>query len=297
MQTEQPEPLMLPNFFIVGAPKAGTTSLYHYLDAHPDVFMSPIKETNYFSYESAVKQDLYYKERGISNWNDYKKLFENSDGKKAVGEASVSYLFYEAVPQLIKNKIHDARIIILLRNPVERAYSHYQMDCKLGYVNTSFEKIIFNKNRTPLENLFYQQFILLGLYYEQVKRYMDVFGTEKVLVILFDDFKNTTEKEINRLYRFLEIDETVKLNLDKTHNPFATPRNSVFRFIYRFKKVRLMMKNLLPKKIQLYILEIILTKKKAPVEEKTIKFLNEFYKPDIMKLEKLLNRNLSKWHE
>lgn len=297
MQTEQPETLMLPNFFIVGAPKAGTTSLYHYLDEHPDVFMSPIKEPNYFSYEPTIKQELYYQERGIGNWDEYKNLFEYSGGKKAVGEASVSYLFYKEVPQLIKNKIQDARIIILLRNPVERAFSHYQMDCKLGYVNTSFEKIIFSKNRTRLENLFYQQFILLGLYYEQVKRYLDVFGAEKVLVILFDDFKNDTEKEIKRLYRFLEIDETIKLNLGKTHNTFAAPRNRLFSIIYRFKKVRMMMKKFLPQKIQSYILKIILTKKKTPVDEKTINFLNEFYKPDILKLEKLLNRNLSAWYE
>ncbi len=286
-----------PNFFIVGAPKAGTTSLYHYLDEHPEVFMSPLKETNYFSYEATIKQKLYYKEKGISNWNDYQILFENSSDKKAIGEASVSYLFYPEVPQLIKSKFPEAKIIIMLRNPVDRAFSHYQMDYKLGYVNDSLEKIIFNKNRNAVENLFYQQFILLGKYFEQVKRYCDTFGAENVLVIFFDDFKNDTVREINRLCRFLGIDESVKLNLDKTHNPFATPRNFFFRFIYRFKSFRLLIKNSLPQKLLAGIQQIILTNKKTPPAGKTISYLRELYKPDIIQLEKLLNRNLSTWYE
>ncbi len=288
---------MLPNFFIVGAPKAGTTSLYHYLDEHPDVFMSPLKETNYFSYETTVKQNLYYKEKGISNWNDYLKLFENSSDKKAIGEASVSYLFYPEVAQLIKAKFPGSKIIIMLRNPVDRAFSHYQMDYKLGYVNSSLEKIIFNENRNAIENLFYQQFILLGMYFEQVKRYLDVFGAEKVLIIFFDDFKNDTGKEIKRLYHFLGIDESIQLNLGKTHNPFTTPRNGLFRFIYQFKSLRLMIKNILPDKMLATIQQLILTKKKTPPSDKTINYLVELYKPDIMKLEKLLTRNLSAWYE
>ena len=154
----------VPDFFIVGAPKAGTTSLYFYLEQHPEIFMSAVKETNYFSYEATVKQNLYYNERGINDWEEYLKLFSEAGKKKAIGEASVSYLFYPEVAEAIKAKFPEGKIIIMLRNPVERALSHYNMDYKLGYVKTSFDEILFSKNKTPLEELYYQQFISLGMY-------------------------------------------------------------------------------------------------------------------------------------
>src|SRR5882672_9220913 len=117
--------MKLPNFFIVGAPKAGTTSLYYYLSHHPEVFMSPVKEPNFFSYDETVKQNLYHKEKGVGKFEEYRQLFASSNGHhKAIGEASVSYLFYPSVPQRIHELVPKAKIIISLRNPVERAYSH-----------------------------------------------------------------------------------------------------------------------------------------------------------------------------
>src|SRR5438045_1184872 len=169
----------LPNFFIVGAPKAGTTSLYHYLKNHPEVFMSPIKEPNYFSYEETVKQNLYHKEKGVGTFEEYAELFVSANGHhKAVGEASVSYLFYSSVPEKIKELIPDAKIIMSLRNPVERGTSHYFMEHKLGYVSESLDDIVFRKSKHKHAHLYYQQFVELGLYYQQVKRYIDIFGTE-----------------------------------------------------------------------------------------------------------------------
>src|SRR5262245_44057756 len=144
----------LPNFFIVGAPKAGTTSLYEYLRRHPQVYMSPVKEPNYFSYADTVAQNLYHKEKGIEQWDEYVKLFEASNGAHAIGEASVSYLFYPEVPRRLNEKFPDARIIIVLRNPVDRAYSHYYMEHKLGYVRESFDDIVMKRSNHRLADLF-----------------------------------------------------------------------------------------------------------------------------------------------
>ena len=142
-----------PNFFIVGAPKAGTTSLYKYLESHPDIFMSALKETNYFSFTEIEEQKLYYREKGVSDWNSYLSLFENASGKKAIGEASVSYLFYPKTARAIKEKFSDARIIIMLRNPAERALSHYFMDYKMGYVKRKFSEIVFQPRETHLQKM------------------------------------------------------------------------------------------------------------------------------------------------
>jgi sulfotransferase family protein len=164
---------MLPNFFIIGAAKAGTTSLYHYLEDHQEVFMCSVKEPNYFSYDDIIRQNLYYSEKGFGNKEEYEALFKDVTSEKAIGEASVSYLFYEKTPTKIKAVVPDAKIIIILRNPVDRGFSHFLMDKKLGYISLVFEDVIFKRVQHKNIDLYYQQYVELGLYHEQVKRYKD----------------------------------------------------------------------------------------------------------------------------
>ena len=287
----------LPNFFIVGAPKAGTTSLYFYLEQHPEIFMSPLKETNFFSHDATVKQNLYYKERGINNWNNYLALFKEAENKKAIGEASVSYLFYPEVAGAIKEKFPDGKIIIMLRNPVERALSHYYMDHKLGYVSDSFDDILFTKSHSPMQSLFYQQFIQLGFYFEQVERYITVFGKENVMIIFFEDFKNDTSAEIRKLYRFLAVDENVIIDTNKKHNAFQNPRNAIVHTFYKNKFLRQTVKRMVPEKQMERVKNIFLTRKKNMVSEIVLQYLRDLYKPDIQQLSKLVNRDLSSWYE
>ena len=112
-----------PNFFIVGAPRAGTTSLYAYLSQIPGIYMSPVKEPEFFSPNRSTNDDLI----PIVNKNDYLTLFKNVKDELLIGEASTCYLEDPDSPKLIYNKVADAYIIILLRDPIERAYSHYLM--------------------------------------------------------------------------------------------------------------------------------------------------------------------------
>ena len=285
-----------PNFFIVGAPKAGTTSLYKYLENHPDVFMSALKETNFFSYQEIEEQKLYYKEKGIGDWKNYLTLFENAGGKKAIGEASVSYLFYPKTAAAIKEKYIEARIIIMLRNPVERALSHYFMDYKMGYMNRKFSDIVFRSRETHLQKMQYQQYIELGLYAEQVKRYIDAFGREKVMLIFFEDFKANTASEVKRLYRFLNVEEKFLVDTTQKHNAFQTPRNKFFLALYRFDGLRKILKNILPASLLKKIKSSLMTDKKEAVDENTIAHLKKLFEPDVRELEKLLNRDLKSWY-
>src|SRR5579863_1241705 len=133
----------LPNFFIVGAPKAGTTSLYHYLDQHPEIYMSPVKETNHFASEirlagfadelqEQVKRDMRAMQKYLAGpmsekrfgavgleWDDYLKLFRNATDEKAIGEASVCYLWSRTAAKNIFARIPRAKIIMILRDPAE----------------------------------------------------------------------------------------------------------------------------------------------------------------------------------
>lgn len=289
----------LPNFFIVGAPKAGTTSLYFYLKRHPEVFMSPIKEPNFFSYDETVRQNLYHKEKGVGSFDEYTKLFEQANGHhKAIGEASVSYLFYPSVPGKIKELIPDAKIIMSLRDPVDRAYSHYFMEHKLGYVHTSIENIISKKSKHRNAHLWYQQYIELGLYTEQVKRYLDVFGKDNVRIFIYDELAEDMEGMILNVFDFLDIDKTYIPELEGKYNTYSTPRNQLIRLMYAQKNLRTLARKIMPQERIDWVKNFFLTRKmKTPRRDETVAQLREFYKPDIMKLEKLLNKNLSRWYE
>ena len=141
------------NTFIVGAPKAGTTSLHYYLNQHADVSMSSVKEPNFFS--SKEVESLFYNSKCIDDSNDYHGLF-SKEKRQIIGEASVSYLYYEKVPNRIHDYNSEAKIIIMLREPVERSFSHYLMDYRLGFCSVKLEDIIANPQIYPQ---FFQQYI------------------------------------------------------------------------------------------------------------------------------------------
>ena len=143
------------DFFIVGAPKAGTTSLYYYLNEHPEIEMSTQKETDFFSDSAIQKQGLYYGKNRIDTEEKYNGLFNTQKKDVIFGEGSVSYLFYPTVAQEIKAYNPIAKIIIMLRNPIDRAFSHYLMDYRLGLVSDSFEDIINKKSKHKNAHLFH----------------------------------------------------------------------------------------------------------------------------------------------
>ncbi len=290
--------LKLPNFFIVGAPKAGTTSLYYYLSEHPEVFMSPVKEPNFFSFEEIEAQKLYYKEKGIGDFKEYLNLFKGAKDEKVIGEASVSYLFYPKVPLKIKKLIPDAKIIIILRNPIERAYSHYLMDYKLGYINIPFEEVVYKKTNSKWANLYYQQYIELGFYYQQVKRYIDIFGENQVKIFFSENLKNEPKKVIFSLFSFLKINIDFSPNNTKLYNTYEMPKNRIFRKLYSFNFFRKSIKKIIPSSYLKIVKKTFFYKDRKPDLNKELKkHLRKLYKEDIKKLEILINKDLSVWYK
>lgn len=288
---------MLPNFIIIGAPKAGTTSLYHYLSEHPQVFMSEPKEVNYFSREEIIEQGLYYKDFKAKNLNEYKQLFETASNQKAIGEGSVSYLFYPKTAEKIKACISNVKIIMLLRNPMERGYSHYLMDYKLGLVDLTYEEIVYKKSNHKYINLYYQQYVELGLYYEQVKRYLELFDKEQIKIYFQEDLRENSEAIVDDLYDFLNIEKSSVPNTNKEHNAFSMPKNKLIHKLYGSHIVRTTLSKFFPESLKEWLLNNLFERTKKPVLDNKIKtYLLSIYKPDIQNLEKLLNKNLSYWY-
>lgn len=286
----------IPNLFIVGAPKAGTTSLYHYLSHHPNVYMCPVKEPNYFSHEDIVRQELYYSEKGAADIERYSKLFIEATYQKIIGEASVSYLFYPNVPKKIKDTISDAKIIIILRNPIDRGFSHYLMDYRLGYINLSFEDIVYKTVNHKLLHLYYQQVVELGLYYHQVKRYLDTFGNKQVHIILNEDMRVDLPRVISSVCNFLGISSKNFPKTEKKHNVYQKPRNLLVRQLYSNITLRKSLKRILPSGLSDKFKNTFLIKEAKPLlPENTRLYLSDIYRDDIIKLSSLIDRDLSCW--
>ncbi len=287
---------MLPNFFLAGAPKSGTTSLFYYLKGHPGVYMCPIKEPNFFSAADIQNQNLYYTAPLVSNIKDYKSLFEQVGDEKAVGEASVSYLFYKDVAGRIKMTVPEPKIIILLRDPVERGFSHYLMDSRLGYIKFSFEDIIYKRSPSPLLDLYYQQVVELGLYFHQVKRYIDTFGPERVKIILSEDLKNDNSSVMASVCEFLDIEPYILLETERQYNVYRRPRGSIIRHLYTIKILRKAIKSAAPVKLVDRVKNLLLIKEKKPrVPPETRDYLVQFYQKDVRKLSDLIGRDLRAW--
>ena len=287
---------MLPNFMIVGAPKAATTSLYQYLCQHPDIFMSTPKEVNYFSHEEISSQNLFYTDFKVRSVREYESLFADANGFTAVGEASVSYLFYPETPAKIKALLPDVKIIILLRNPMERGFSHYLMDYRLGLCPLSYEDIVFNTSNHPLQKLYYQQYVELGLYSSQLERYFSCFPRENIRIYLQEDLLNEPELVLRELFGFLNVSDEFNTDLSQSHNAFSMPKNYFWHKLYSNTRLRKTLSSMTPNSIKALLGRFIFdTRNKPSISPATKEFLLKIYSPDIHNVEKLIGRSLDNW--
>jgi hypothetical protein len=283
------------DFFIAGAPKAGTTSLYYYLEEHPEIEMSSKKEPDYFSDTPLQEQGMYYGKNRINTLDKYESLFAQKEGV-IYGEGSVSYLFYENVAEDIKKYNPNAKIIIMLRNPIDRAFSHYLMDYRLGLVSDSFEDIINKKSKYKNAHLFYQQYIEVSEYAKQIQRYCNVFSTDNLLLIDYEDFKGDVSGIVDLVYDFLKVSTEFSADVNTKHNTFTMPKNKGIRFIYSFVILRKILTFIFPKSLVENIKGLLFKSDKKPkLLEETRNQLKQFFSDDVRELGRVLGKDYSKW--
>ena len=286
---------ILPNFFIVGAVKSGTTSLHNYLALHPQIFMSPIKEPHFFS-EVQPKKNQKKIVSTISNIKDYLKLFECASSEKMVGESSPSYLSEIGTAEKIKKCIPHAKIIIMLRNPIERAYSHYLMDVYMGNEKLSFIDALNNDMSLPEKGWgISHMYVELGMYFKQVENYLSVFGPSNVLVIIFEDFIKNTNKTLELVRNFLELDPIgIKDKApQQIFNSYKPRLNFFYNLLREFKNLIKLDKLL---SLEGYYRNInVLKHKKPKMDDASLMLLREVYQNDVENLATLLGTDLSNW--
>ena len=275
-----------PNFFIVGAPRAGTTTLYDFLKRTKGVCMSSKKEPHYFS---NINPSFLYP-IPIRNKKKYLSLFKISGKDKAIGEASTSYLVDPESACLIHKTISNAKIIIILRNPVERAFSHYLLRISGGKVFSFSEAI---KESLSSNANYYQSIITKGsLYFEAVKRYYDIFGENQVKILIFEEFIKNTKNIVKDVLDFLGIDADPPDSVDLVHNYPTKPKGKLSSAILTNKMIRNVGRKALSESTAEYIVRVLLGKKvtKPKISKEDGLFLKNLFKEDIQKLQKLVKR-------
>ncbi len=318
-----------PNLFIVGAAKTGTSSLYYYLKSHPEIYMSPIKEPNYFFKEVKINpftpkyikeayfnpQKYFWKNRlenkqvaYIKSLNNYIQLFREVKEEKIIGECSVSYLYSRYAAKEIYKFNPDAKIIIILRNPVDRAFSHWLMDVREGRndLKTKFIDSVkedYNKKQKGwgISHLY----IELGQYYEQVKRYLNVFPLDQIKVYIFEKIIKNYSKFYRDVLNFLGVNSNFKISSFKKYNVAKIPKNKSVNIInnlvnrsYFFVESSTNLYfpfglRFLYRKISTFFY----TSKNIPslAKNERVILMNEFFKKDILQLNELINNEASIW--
>lgn len=300
----------LPNTLIVGAAKSGTTSLYDYLQQHPDVFMSPVKEPRYFAYAEnppamAGPGDAAsnHEAGAVYTLSDYRALFTGAADEAVVGEASPVYLYDADAPRLIAEHCPDATLIVLLRNPVERAYSHFLHLVRSGREPLrDFEAALDAEPRRIEKGWEWSwHYRRMGGYPAQLARYRNWFSDEQMRVYLFEDLKADAAAFAQRVYRALGIDDTFAPSVGAPRRSTGYPRWQWFQnFLHTpSHPLRRAARRVLPEGVRDRVLTSAKNANltKPPMSRAARRRLVDAYCEDVHRLEAFLDRDLSHWLE
>lgn len=303
--------MTMPNFLIIGTAKAGTTALYSYLNQHPQIYMSPEKEPHFFAFEGerlnfgGIAGDRAWLNRAaITDLETYRKQFQRVSKQIAIGEASTLYLYIPKAAERIKYYVPEAKLIAILRNPVERAYSAFlfQIRDDLEPI-TDFaqalqeEKIRITKNWVPI--YYYQQ---MGFYYTQVKRYFDMFSRDQIRIYLYEDLSSDPMSILQDTFQFLGVDHKFVPDVSLRHNVSGIPKNKILNsFLLKPHPIKSILKPFLPEGLRRTLIVSLKNRrsldKPPPLPIELRRQLIEVYREDILKLQDIIQRDLSRWLE
>jgi hypothetical protein len=286
--------MTLPTFMIIGVAKAGTTSLYRYLDQHPEVYMCSEKGTNFFGYEDARAwkwadegQAPSLRNFPVRTFQEYEASFAGATHETAIGEASPQYLRCPTAAQHIHDCLPNVKLVASLRNPAERAYSGFLMRTRRGEaVKSTYEELTSEASH-----------VKEGFYYKRLKRYFDLFPKDQIKVYIFEEFRKDPTSVVLDLFDVVGVDRSFVPDTSTQYNPAGVPRNRLLnRFFYHPMLIRTA-KRLLPESLQMVAKQIRQQNLKKPpkMSAELRARLLDLYRTDILQLETLLDRDLSIW--
>lgn len=287
----------LPNFLCVGAGKSGTTSLQNILKQHPDIYLPAVKETTFFRDENKYGKGIEFYE---------KRFFSAHTGQKAIGEIDPGYLTCERAPERLHKQLGgEIKLIFMLRNPLDRAYSHYLMTLRRGYETEGFEKaLLLEPERMKRGNFEQEHFSYRdgGGYATHIQRYLQYFDIDKMMFIIFEkDFLQERWRTICGILNFLGV-EIFPLIVDIKSNPARMPRSESLRDLLGNRTFRRILRLVVPfrqmrDKLLVSISEMNMKPfHPQPIEASARKYLIErYFAKEIEQLERIIGRDLHFW--
>jgi hypothetical protein len=302
--------MTMPNFLIIGAAKFGTSSLYTHLKRHPDVYMSLVKEPHFFALEgksvnfSGPGEDTRINSRSVTALKGYRNLFGGVSGEVAIGEASPLYLYSPDAPGRIQHYIPEAKLIVILRNPADRAYSAYmQLIRDSRETLTDFAQALDAEEEHIWNNWSHiWHYKRAGFYYPQLKRYCTVFDPGQIKVYLYEDLITDPVGLLRNLFVFIGVDgafaEVLAGEASVKHNVSGFPRSGTLNcFLMHPNPFKSILKPLIPRgathavKCRVQNWNLVTSQLSSQVRRNLV----ALYREDILKLQGLIGRDLSGW--
>lgn len=281
--------MTLPTFIIFGTRKAGTSSLYHYLDQHPEVYMSTLKGTRFFLYDPDNPEAG--RKLPVKSLEEYMSYFAGAEkfNAKAAGEASPSYLSSKKAALRIKATIPDVRLIASLRNPVDRMYSEYQMAMRMRS----------EKERVPLTMDNVSSWFEAGLYGKHLKNYYDIFDPQQMQILIFEEWIKDPLTMLGALFKFINVQEEFVPNMKILYNKGGTPKNELFASLLKHRNFYIKLKPFVPNVVRSNINRVrnLNMQKAPPLAPDMRRHLQELYTEDIELLQNLTDKDLSIWRK
>ncbi len=297
----------LPNFLITGAAKAGTSSLYHYLKQHPDIYMSPIKEPHHWSYKHTQPVangpgDIIG--GAITDFAEYTQLFAGVTTEKAIGEASPTYILVPGTAARIHAHNPDMKLITILRNPVDRAFSAFMHLVRDGREKqTDFRKsLALQAERATKQWGPLWQYEQGSLYANSILEYQALFPADQLHFIVYDDFKLDPMAVLQNCFTFLSINPTfepdISFRINVSGNKKSPFLDSVYTAIFDHPNpIRYISRQLIPEKIRYKFTSNLRNQnlQSSKVDSELRHILTERFREDILQTQDLIQRDLSHW--
>jgi hypothetical protein len=291
------------DFFVIGVARGGTTSLHNYLQQHPEVFLPNVKECNYFSNVESLDKEVYldpetgkeYHMKIIQSEEVYNNLFSDAKVSQTKGEVSPSYMWEQTTAKRIYEYNKDAKIIVTLRNPIERAHSHYLMHYNTGYDKSpSFEESLTSERNGIWGGG--NMYLEMGLYHAQLKAYFDLFNRDQIKVIVTEEWTQNSVQSMNQIFDFLGVTPFNGDLSEETFNASKQVKNKGLLDVLRSEKIKKSLSKILPEKTREKIKEQLFYKEapKQALDPETYNRLKDYFKEDIKQTEALTGIELSK---
>lgn len=277
--------IVKPSFIIVGALKAGTTSIAEWLRSHPDVYLPELKEPRFFLYDK-LNAEHRAKSRAIfpiRSLGEYEALFRRTGGFKAVGEASPQYLHSEKALMRMLEVLPDVKVVISLRHPVKRAYSQYWMRVREGVESGSFAEAIVHRH----------QWTEFSYYADAIERYIRGFGRGRVCIMVFEDLVSAPEMPLMQLCTFLGIDcGATSLSLPR-ENVGHSGRGGILSKAAYDRRLHLIVKRFLPRPVRRAFRPLLGKGEPMPALEANQAFeLSGYFRDDVSRTSDLIGIDL-----